>query len=523
MSLPTDVDLCTIRLPDKITDRGTQTKLVDFALAIDNMRRKLHAGLTDLGSVKIGWHCGVETDLIGTTIGWRDVLKPDGVVLVPGPRFLNLLLTIEDYWKRNENARQKKDTKRKTFYWNDLADMTAKESTYTLLSSTDTVREGDSFVVTLTADNVDPGVSVGYNITGVDRAVISGAQKYGDIVVGGPQIRSYTVAADSISSNKTFNFILSPADTAGTLTGSPSLSLTFLNLDVSYLLSCSTDVVGRGQSFTLDLTANDVADGTTVEYNITGISSDQIGGVALNNNFTVSGEAASISYTIPSYESSVGLVETVSPTDETKESRIYYYNDDLTFFNSDDNIDNISTAVNAVIPYSQKDDNRSFSRRYTGYFRPALSDNYGFRLKSDDSSLLYIGPTDQTIDQFITTIQVGNYNNAAALPYLAVNNSGNHSVLTVTDTIDYSFNANQLYPIVIYYGNRYPNQGSSTKQLTFSHYHSSYGWRTDLSDNQFFTTDLGTFTAIFTLSTDDSKGFNTGSPSTSITINNFLT
>lgn len=521
MSLPTDVDLCTIRLPDKITDRGTQTKLVDFALAIDNMRQKLHAGLTDLGSIKIGWNCGVETDLIGTTIGWRDILKPDGVVLIPGPRFLNLLLTIDDYWKRNENARQKKDTKRKTFYWNDLLDMTAKESTYTLLSSTDTVKEGDSFTVTLTADNVDAGVSVGYNITGVDRAVISGAQKYGDIIVGGPQIRSYTVAADSISSNKTFNFILSPADTAGTLTESPSLSVTILNLDVSYLLSCSTDVVGRGQSFTLDLTANDVADGTTVGYSITGVSSDQIGGVALNNSFTVSGGDASRSYSIPSYQDSIGLTEAQSPEESfpytSPQPGEYYFNDDLNFFNTDSNIASTSTVT--VAERAEIINGPSYSLRFSGYFKPLFSDNYGFRLRSDDSSLLYIGPTDQTINEFISTIQVGNYNNASALPYLAVDNNGFHGATTVTDTIDYSFSTDQLYPMVIYYGN---SNLPDRNRFLFQHYHTSYGWSGDLGDNQFFTTDLGILTSTITLFASDSKGFDTGSSSTSIIINNFL-
>lgn len=522
MSLPTDVDLCTIRLPDKITDRGTQTKLVDFVLTIDNMRRKLHEGLTDLGNVKITWNCGVETNLIGTTINWHDILKPNGVITLPGPKFLNLLLTIEDYWKRNENARQKKDTNRKIYYLNDLEDMSAKDSTYTLTSSTDTVREGDSFTVTLTADNVDPGVSVGYNITGVDRNVISGATKYGDITIGESQIRSYTVAPDSITSNKTFNFILSPADTVGSLTDSPSLSVTILNLLVAYFLEVSTDTIGRGQTFTFNLSTSDVANGTTVGYNITGVSSDQLGEVPLNNNFTVSDSISSISYNIPNYQSNIGLIQTVSPTDENIGSSIYYYYDDLTFFNSDDNIDNISTAINAIIPLSTSYTYRSFSRRYSGYFRPMISGDYGFSLLSDDSSLLYIGPTDQTIDQFITTIQVGSYNNSDALPYLAIDNSGNHPPFTVTDTIDYLFDANQLYPIVIYYGNRYLGSGLSRKQLTFSHYHSSYGWSTALDDNQFFTTDLGIYSATITLSATDSKGFNTGSSSSTITINNFL-
>lgn len=291
MSLPTDEDLCTIRLPDKITDRSTQNKMKDFALAIDNMRRKLHAGLTDLGNVKITWNCGIETNFIGTTLNWNDVLKPGGVVTVIGSRFLNLLLTIDQYWQRKENASQKRDTKRKIFNWNDLLDMTAKESTYTLTSSTDTVREGESFSVTLTADNVDPDVAVGYNITGVEKAVISGARKYGNIVIGDDQTLTYTVASDSITSNKTFNFILSPADTIGTLTGSPSLSVTIENIDSSpeYSLTGTDQNITAGTSFLVTVLVENYVS-TTVGYSFSGVEPVEVGMVSDQGTILINSE-----------------------------------------------------------------------------------------------------------------------------------------------------------------------------------------------------------------------------------------
>lgn len=317
MSLPNDVDLSTIRLPDKITDRGTQTKMVDFALAIDKMRSKLHAGLTDLGSVTITWNCGVEKNFAGTSISWYEILKPGGVVTMLGPRFLNLLLKIDEYWKRNENARQKRDTKRKTFYWNDLLDMTAKESTYTLFSSTDTVREGDSFTITLTADNVDAGVYVGYNITGVDSAVISGAQKYGNIIVGGPQIRSYTVAADSISSNKTFNFILSPADTAGTLTESPSLSVTFENIVAPEysLIGPDIDPVPHSTGFTVTIGVDNFISGSSVGYQFSGVEPSFVGKDSNTDTVNINSDTNIIQFSSNTVGNDMIMTFTLDPTD----------------------------------------------------------------------------------------------------------------------------------------------------------------------------------------------------------------
>lgn len=316
MSLPTDEDLCTIRLPDQITDRGTQNKMVNFALAIDNMRRKLHSGLTDLGSVKIDWNCGIESNLKGTMISWPDILKPNGVVLLPGPRFLNLLLTIEAFWERKENACQKRDTKRKLFNWNDLLELSAKDSTYTLSSSTDTVREGESFTVTLTADNVDAGVAIGYNITGIDSAVISRARKYGDITVGESQVLSYTVAHGTITSNKTFNFILSPADTVGTLTSSPSLSVTFTNIEEpEYSLSGPDNIIEHGEEFNVVITIDEFVSGSTVGYQFSGVDASEVEASSDSGMISIASDTYTLTYTNSINANDATMTFTLDSTD----------------------------------------------------------------------------------------------------------------------------------------------------------------------------------------------------------------
>lgn len=277
MSLPTDADISTIRLPDQITDRATQNKLVDFALTIDNMRRKLHAGLTNLGNVEITWNCGINQNYKGTVINGHQLLKSGNVILLPGPQFLNLLIKVDNYWKSNENARQKLDTKRKKFNWNDLGDMASKDSTYSLTSSTDTVTSGDSFTITVNAGNVNNGVKVGYNVTGVTSAMINGATKYSSVEIGGDQTIEYTTIADEISENNTFTFTLAPADTIGTLTDSPSLSVTINQAISSYTIESSLTTVPYFTNFTITISADPVVIGSTIGYTINGVTPSFIG------------------------------------------------------------------------------------------------------------------------------------------------------------------------------------------------------------------------------------------------------
>lgn len=160
-----------------------------------------------------------------------------------------------------------------------------------------------------------------------------------------------------------------------------------------------------------------------------------------------------------------------------------YFADNLNFFN-----DAIFTrTVTDVIDEPLRSDTISWSTRWSGYFEPAIGGQYKFKTRSDDSSLVYIGPTDMPIDHFNKMIQVGSYNNSSALPYLYVDNSGSHGPKN-EESVATDFIAGISYPISIYYGN-YGNVGSS--EMIFYHSrvngNNDTSYTTNLNDGQFKT------------------------------------
>jgi hypothetical protein len=158
-----------------------------------------------------------------------------------------------------------------------------------------------------------------------------------------------------------------------------------------------------------------------------------------------------------------------------------YFSDNLNFFNDV----SLTSTVTDIIDQPYEIDIFSSSTRWSGYFTPTVSGQYKFKTKSYNSSLVYIGPTDMSINHFIKMIQVGNYNNSNALPYLYVDNSGIHGE-NDQESVATDFIAGINYPISIYYGKFF---GSS--QMVFQHSRisgdSNYDYTTDLSDGQFKT------------------------------------
>jgi hypothetical protein len=62
----------------------------------------------------------------------------------------------------------------------------------------------------------------------------------------------------------------------------------------TYSLSSSSGTVNEGGSFTITLTTGNVANGTTLPYVITGVSSSDIGGASLSGNFTITDNVATL-------------------------------------------------------------------------------------------------------------------------------------------------------------------------------------------------------------------------------------
>ena len=68
--------------------------------------------------------------------------------------------------------------------------------------------------------------------------------------------------------------------------------------DPTYALSSSASSISEGQSFTITLDTQNVANGTNVPYTITGVTSADIGGVSLTGTLTVQSNSAQITYNV---------------------------------------------------------------------------------------------------------------------------------------------------------------------------------------------------------------------------------
>jgi len=162
------------------------------------------------------------------------------------------------------------------------------------------INEGSDLTITLTTTFVDDGTQVPYTIsgTGITTADIGGNSLTG----------SFTV------NNNTATLIL-PITSDATTEGLETLTLRLNNNadavnvtindtsgagNVSYTLSADNTTPNEGDTVTVTLTTTNVVDSTIVPYTIsgTGITTADIGGDPLTGSFTVTGNTATMSFTL---------------------------------------------------------------------------------------------------------------------------------------------------------------------------------------------------------------------------------
>lgn len=156
---------------------------------------------------------------------------------------------------------------------------------YGLVTSAASVNEGESFTITLTAENVANGTLVGYTITGVDSSDIGNAELTGTFEIGTTQQIVYTASEDSFTDGpETFQMSLDGTSTVVEVAiGDTSLS----PIVPSYSLGSTSTSVNEGGSFTITLSTTNVENGTILPYTITGVTGADIAGAALTGNFVV--------------------------------------------------------------------------------------------------------------------------------------------------------------------------------------------------------------------------------------------
>jgi subtilisin family serine protease len=162
---------------------------------------------------------------------------------------------------------------------------------YSLSSSASAVDEGNSVIITLTTQNISPGTTLPYTISGVSSADISGASLTGNFTVGSSESVTLTIAADATTEG-------SEALALSLDNGQSSVIVTINDTSTTptptYALSSSADVVNEGSTFTITLSTTEVANGTNVAYTITGIQSADIGGASLTGAFNIQNNSSTL-------------------------------------------------------------------------------------------------------------------------------------------------------------------------------------------------------------------------------------
>lgn len=157
--------------------------------------------------------------------------------------------------------------------------------TYTLSpSTTSTAEAGQTVSITLITTNVLAGTVVPYAITGVQSADIGGALLTGNFVVGTTDVISFPITAD-LTTEGVETLVMSLTNGGATT----SITIADSSTSPAQSLTLTTDKtsVNEGGTFTITLTTGNIADATEVDYEITGVTSEDINGVSLTGTFVV--------------------------------------------------------------------------------------------------------------------------------------------------------------------------------------------------------------------------------------------
>ena len=180
--------------------------------------------------------------------------------------------------------------------------------TYSLSRSSSSVNEGSSITFTLTTTGIANGTSVPYTVSGISVSDLSSGSLTGNFVVtDGIATVTLTAASDSLTDGAETISI-----TAGGQTSSATLNDTSTP-SPTYTLSRSAASVNEGSSVTFTLTTTNVANGTSVPYSISGITSDDLSSGSLTGSFIINNGSAAVTLTPASDESTEGT-ETITIT-----------------------------------------------------------------------------------------------------------------------------------------------------------------------------------------------------------------
>ncbi len=172
-----------------------------------------------------------------------------------------------------------------------INDTSKPDATYALTSTRDSLGEGESVTITLTATNVLTGTNIPYTITGVSTADISGEPLTGTLTVGSDMSRTYVITADGLLEGSETLTFSAAGETLGVQINDTS------NSPITYNLVATTGTVNEGQSFDVDLVVENGIPGVTLPYTVTGISQTDLSVGSISGNY-VTGTTTRQSFTI---------------------------------------------------------------------------------------------------------------------------------------------------------------------------------------------------------------------------------
>lgn len=169
---------------------------------------------------------------------------------------------------------------------------------YSLSRSSETVNEGESVTITLTTANVDPGELVPYTITGIGITAgdLGLASLTGNFTVAGNYASGSASLIVNVSADTTTEgvevFTVNLDDKAVGI----SVTINDTSRTPGYSIGMPASV-NEGDTFTVTLSTENVVNGTTIPYTITGVTSADINGRLLTGNFVVNNDSASFNVT----------------------------------------------------------------------------------------------------------------------------------------------------------------------------------------------------------------------------------
>ena len=157
--------------------------------------------------------------------------------------------------------------------------------TYALAGTTPSVNEGSIASFTLTTTNVASGTSVPYTISGISAADVSGGSLSGNAVVNSSGVATISVSLlnDSLTEGSETLTVTAGGTTASTVINDTSKA----SVLPTYSVAATTNSFNEGSTATFVLNTTNVAAGTSVSYNLSGVSTADLAFGSLNGTTTV--------------------------------------------------------------------------------------------------------------------------------------------------------------------------------------------------------------------------------------------